>query len=82
MSWGSARSKVPTGLGKSSSSTSKPGDSPRDFRRITKRSAQRGFRSGCLTGDDLSTLYKTTRRVIGRTQVAVFVSDLRHTSCY
>ena len=53
MSWGSARSKVPTGLGKSFSSTSRPGDSPRDFRRITKRLARHGFRSGYLTGVDL-----------------------------
>ena len=79
---GSARSKVPKGLGNSSSSTSRPGDSPRDFRRITKWSAQRGFWSGCLTGGDLSTLYKTTRRVIGHTQVAVCVSGLRHTICH
>ena len=80
---GSARSKVPTGLGKSSSSTSRPSDSPRDFRRITKWSAQRGFRSGCLTGGDLSTLYKTTRRVIiGHTQEAVCVSGLCHTICH
>ena len=53
MSWGSARSKVPTGLGKSSSSTSRPGDSPRDFRRIKKRSAQHGFQSVYLIGVDL-----------------------------
>ena len=33
---GSARSKVPKGLGKSFSSTSRPGDNPRDIRRITR----------------------------------------------
>ena len=33
---GSARSKVPKGLGKSFSSTSRPGDNPREIRRITK----------------------------------------------